>query len=247
LASLPSLFAPVKPMLRPLVQRYRRWRDRPDPATVSYGLDRLDRELERWLDLDGGVFIEAGANDGISVSNTLYFERHRGWTGLLVEPVPELAYRCIRNRRSSTGVALCALGAPEEAGRLVPVTYCNLMSVVQGAFGNGAEEAEYVRLGRDVQKTIMQETYTTFAAVLTLSSLIDHFGMTRIDLLVLDVEGYERQALAGLDLARHRPRFILVEALFHEEAIRAALAGPYEFVAELGCKDLLFRRKGDAP
>jgi hypothetical protein len=35
-----------------------------------------------------GFFIEAGADEGEFLSNTLYFELKRGWTGLLVEPNP---------------------------------------------------------------------------------------------------------------------------------------------------------------
>lgn len=61
----------AKSLFRPAVHRYNRWRDRPDPRTVSYALDRLDRELESWLNFDSGIFIEAGANDGITGSNTL--------------------------------------------------------------------------------------------------------------------------------------------------------------------------------
>jgi hypothetical protein len=37
----------------------------------------------------GGFFIEAGAHDGVEASNTLYFEKKMGWTGLLVEPNPD--------------------------------------------------------------------------------------------------------------------------------------------------------------
>lgn len=237
---------PLKALLRPHARRFMRWRDAPTAKTASYGLDRLDRTLERWLDMDGGVFIEAGANDGVFASNTLYFERHRGWSGLLVEPIPELAERCLRNRAPRTGVALCALGGPEEAGRIVPLTYCNLMSVVRGAFADPAEEREYIRLGREAQPDMVEDTYEVFAAIRTLSSLIDAFGLRRVDLLVLDVEGFERQALRGLDLARHRPRFILVEAVFHEVEIRNWLSTHYDFVAELGHKDLLFRARDPA-
>jgi hypothetical protein len=32
----------------------------------------------------GGVFVEAGAYDGETFSNTLYLEKRLGWTGLLV-------------------------------------------------------------------------------------------------------------------------------------------------------------------
>jgi len=35
-----------------------------------------------------GFFIEAGADEGEFLSNTLYFELMRGWSGLLVEPNP---------------------------------------------------------------------------------------------------------------------------------------------------------------
>ena len=34
-----------------------------------------------------GFFIEAGADDLLKDSNTLFFELERNWTGILVEPV----------------------------------------------------------------------------------------------------------------------------------------------------------------
>ena len=37
--------------------------------------------------LRDGFFVEAGADDLVEDSNTLYFEIERGWTGILVEPV----------------------------------------------------------------------------------------------------------------------------------------------------------------
>ena len=37
-------------------------------------------------DKSPGFFIEAGAMDGEFLSNTLYLETEKGWTGLLVEP-----------------------------------------------------------------------------------------------------------------------------------------------------------------
>ena len=66
--------------------------------------------------------------------------------------------------------------------------------------------------------------------------------MSHIDLLSLDVEGFERQALEGLDLRRHRPRFILVEARFREE-IDDLLLSHYEAIAQLSHHDVLYRTK----
>ena len=38
--------------------------------------------------LNNGFFVEAGADDFTTDSNTLYFEARKNWTGLLVEPNP---------------------------------------------------------------------------------------------------------------------------------------------------------------
>ncbi len=84
-----------------------------------YGLDELDKKLEPYIDFDNGIFVEAGANDGQTQSNTAYFARHRGWRGLLVEPIPELAARC-RVARPESVVENCALVASDADGRRSP-------------------------------------------------------------------------------------------------------------------------------
>ena len=56
---------------------------------------------------DWGIFVEAGAFDGYGGSNTYWFERFRGWTGVLIEPTPELAARARKGRpRSQVSIAL---------------------------------------------------------------------------------------------------------------------------------------------
>jgi FkbM family methyltransferase len=209
----------------------------------GFALNELDVQLERFLDFDNGVFVEAGANDGISQSNTYYFELYRGWTGLLVEPIPVLAQLC-RRYRSRANVEQVALIGPQDPARAVTLRYANLMSVVKGGMKSRAEEDAHVQAGMRLQKV---ETYEIDVAATTLSALLDKHGLQRIDLLSLDVEGYELNALKGLDLSRHRPRYILVEARYRAE-VHAYLAGKYELVAELSHHDLLYRsREEEAP
>ena len=207
-------------------------------------LYEIDRKLERHLDRDGGVFIEAGANDGVRQSNTYYFEKIRGWTGLLVEPVPELAAECRKNRRASV-VREAALVEREVAGATVELHVAGLMSTVAGALGDGAATAEHVAAGRAVQG--LAETRTIRVPARTLSALIDEAGLAgEIDLLSLDVEGAEEAALRGLDLRRHTPRFICVEAR-DEAAIAAVLGERYcvaEVLTDVGThRDLLYERR----
>ena len=45
-----------------------------------------------------GVFVEIGAHNGITFSNTYFFEKELGWTGICVEPIPEVFAQLKQNR-----------------------------------------------------------------------------------------------------------------------------------------------------
>lgn len=202
-----------------------------------FALNELDKKLEQYLNFDGGVFVEAGANDGVKQSNTLHFEACRGWHGLLVEPVPELARKC-RLHRPRSIVEGVALVAPMEAGRPVTLRYADLMSVIKGGMKTAEEEQKHVEAGIKVQE--LSNTFEIDVPSATLSELLDKHGISQVHLLSLDLEGYERKALEGLDFSRHRPQFILVEARYREE-IEQYLAPYYQLKEELSHHDLLFQ------
>jgi FkbM family methyltransferase len=199
------------------------------------GAEGIDRVIARHLDKEGGVFVEAGANDGVNFSNTYYLERARGWTGVLVEGIPDLYRACVRHRPRSR-VFNCALVAPEDDGAQITMHYSNLQSIVAGAL-----PMEHVEAGLLSQQ---ERTYEVQVPGRTLSSVLDEAGVTEVDLLVLDVEGYEPSVLRGLDLDRHAPAFALVEALDEAAfaAVERALAGRYEVVEWATPTDVLFRR-----
>jgi FkbM family methyltransferase len=234
-------------MIRSLMKRaLRRIYHRRAPAASSpvaaprqyYGLDGLDKKLEPYIDFDNGIFVEAGANDGQTQSNTAYFARHRGWRGLLVEPIPELAEHC-RFARPESVVENCALVASDADGLTVPMTYCGLMSVVDGGWSDPEAERAHVEIGQQIQSLT---TYHVDVPGRSLSALLDQHGMSHVDLLSLDVEGFERQALEGLDFRRHRPRRILVEARFRK-TIDDLLLPHYEAIAQLSHHDVLYQAK----
>ena len=45
---------------------------------------------ELFQDQPPGIFLEAGAHDGWTGSNTYWLEVSLGWSGILIEPVPGL-------------------------------------------------------------------------------------------------------------------------------------------------------------
>jgi hypothetical protein len=61
-----------------------------------------------------GVFVDIGAYDGETFSNSLFFERSMGWTGLCVEPLPS-AFAKLRAIRKAICENVCVADFEGEA------------------------------------------------------------------------------------------------------------------------------------
>lgn len=195
-------------------------------------LHDLDRKLAPYLG-DGGVFVEAGANDGYRKSNTYYLERFRGWSGVLIEPIPALAEQC-RRRRPRSRVYQCALVGAGHPTPEVVMTYADMLSeVVVDGQRPALEVPEW------------HEPYEVAVPARTLSEVLADAGTSRVDFLSLDVQGLEAAVLAGLDFDRWAPQIMLVEIVDDEaqHAVDAVLGARYERVARVSPHDVLFRRR----
>jgi FkbM family methyltransferase len=207
----------------------------------SYALNQLDLKLLPYVPRWGGFFIEAGANDGRSQSNTWYFEKYYGWTGILIEPIPALADQCRKNRPGSI-VENCALVPADYAGATIEMRYCHLMSLVKGAMKSEAKDLAHIKAGLEVQPGVTP--YDLQVPARTLTAVLDQHRPPRIDLLSLDVEGFELSALKGLDFERYRPRLMLIETRFREE-IDACLQPRYKPIVALSHHDILYQLQTD--
>jgi FkbM family methyltransferase len=134
-------------------------------------------------------------------------------------------------------VEQAALVAPDHGSPTVTMQYANLMSLVRGARGSEAADDEHVALGERLQGI---SSYELEVPARTLSEILEAHRIRHVDLLCLDLEGYEPTALRGLDLARHRPTFILVE-VWDRAAVDEQLARLYEPLATLSHHDVLYR------
>jgi len=206
-------------------------------------LNDLDRKLEKYLNFEKGFFIEAGANDGYSQSNTYFLERKRKWSGILVEGIPEL-FEKDKKQRVRSVVHNCALVSNEFSDSTVLMHYAHLMSVVQGSLKTEDEQNKHIKAGVDSQN--LEKSYSVTVPARTLESVLDEFSnLPDIDFFSLDVEGYELDVLKGTNLAKYRPKYILVEILvkarFFEEVNSFLESHNYEMIEKLSHHDFIYR------
>lgn len=197
--------------------------------------NHLDRKLERYLP-EQGFFIEAGANDGISQSNTYYLENLKGWRGILIEPIPQLYQHCLRERPKAQvlNYALVSANYPEST---VEMNYAHLMSTVSGAMGWENKHLENARKYYNI------ESYQVKVPAKNLTDILDEFKVEVIHFLSLDVEGYELNVLQGLDFKKHLPEWMLIECLSEssKEEIEAYISPLFVRVAQLSQDDYLYQ------
>ena len=201
----------------------------------SFSLYEIDVRIQKYLN-GNGIFVECGANNGITQSNTYHLELYYGWTGLLVEAIPERAKICKENRPDCI-VENYALVSSEYIHKEIELTYYKqkqgMMSLVEGA-KRGVEYAEHCRKAGAQWEN--QRVPTT-----TLSKLLDKHNMDSVDFFSLDVEGYEAEVLKGLDFERHRPEFILVEQ--NDDKVAPILEPYYDMIDQLTHHDYLYKLK----
>lgn len=153
--------------------------------------------------------------------------------------MPDLVGEARVERPNSTVVqaALVPAGHPDPT---VQMTFGDLMTVVKGA---REDEEEWTGAGLTLG---WRDPYECEVPARALSDILDEVGAPdEIDLLSLDVEGFEVQALQGLDLERHAPRHIVIEMHDIDELrgpVEALLGDRYRFAERLSPVDVLYVR-----
>lgn len=153
-----------------------------------------DRVIDRLLgQKTNGVFVDVGGYDGVTGSNSLFFEVFRGWSGILVEPSPtQLRLAQARRRCPCLGY-----GVAGKSGKM------EFMEITAGytqmsGFLESYDRDLLARVRGDARhKEVIHQLETR-----TLADILDEAGISRIDYLSLDVEGSEMDILQNFPFER---------------------------------------------
>jgi FkbM family methyltransferase len=201
-----------------------------------FGAQEMDKKIiEKYLNYDGGFYLEIGGNDGITQSNTANLEFFRKWTGMLVEPI-HFKYVMMKGyRQKSICINACV---SDKDGDVVKFNDVNLMSFVENARG-GQEEDEFWMSEGEKCQNMTRSSYNL--ETIRLQTLLDNHNIKKINFFSLDVEGYELQVLKGLDFNVIRPEYILIECTHKEEIFSFMSENGYIMIEFYNNNDYLFR------
>ncbi len=181
--------------------------------------------------------VDAGANDGITISNSFPFIS-AGWRGILIEPAPAVFKKLQANHGQRSNVTCLQIACSNKTGE------------ADLYIGSDGEEGLLSSLCETDNEWFRQSrtSQTVKVKTDTLSNVLrEHDAPSCPGILLVDCEGMDYEVLLGLDFAQFRPTVIATEEYEWEPGKHAAKYGlliqnNYSLVQKVGCNTVWIDR-----
>ena len=175
----------------------------------QYGQDLFLRKLLSFLPYKPQfLYIDIGAHDGITFSNSFFLDELDRWNGICIEANSSVFPQLIKNRKSEC----LNLAISDNNGVTLFLKNDGYSEMLSGI----ASKIPRKHLKRIRREQIENSGRTTevFVDTLTLNELCRAREISEIDLLLLDVEGAEKSIIGSIDFEILRINIICVERNF---------------------------------
>lgn len=191
-------------------QCYEEW-----PYVSQCGQDRIVNEYF-FRNKRNGVFVDIGAHDGKSGSNTYFFEKELGWTGICFEPMPNVFEKLKKNRN-----CVCIEACVAKTEGIVPFVWVNSPGGVDMLSGmlDTYDPRHWARMRTECREQGGTYTIVNMDAI-RLDTVLQEHGIKKIDYLSVDTEGNELEILQSIDFDNIEILAISVENNYLDPAIR---------------------------
>lgn len=219
----------------PAVRRYHEVQQMLSPLyayTSQAGQDRVVDNITKQK--RGGTFVDVGAYDGVTGSNTYFLETHRGWTGALVEPVgAQIAKAAALRTNPCVEVAVAA--SEGEADFIEISEGYTQMSGLAGSYNKAL-------LGK-VRDNKQHKENVVRVKTQTLSDILHQTGLVNPDFISLDIEGGEMACLQSFPFEKHDVKIWSIENNTGTPEIKQLMDNQgYDLVEFCGPDEMYFKR-----
>jgi FkbM family methyltransferase len=162
---------------------------------AQFGEDKILNEIFK---KKFGICIEVGGFDGITGSNTYFFEK-LGWRSIVIEPMPDFCER-IKNSRNCEVIEIAASDKAGEVEFYVAAGVETLSTLQK-------DDEHFARIkslsDKEIKKIIVKTE--------RLDDILLKRGIADIDFITIDVEGHEMSVLSGMSFDKISPRILIIE------------------------------------
>jgi len=163
---------------------------------------------------DTNFFVEFGATDGVTLSNTHLLEKHFHWNGILAEPAKVWHQRLLNNRNCAIDTRCVAKVTDSQVNFLEVQTIDGDSSSYPELSGI----ADYADNGDWASKIRKENAETYTVETVSLNDLLRfHNAPKEIGYLSIDTEGSELAILEEFDFNNHTIHIITVEHNFKDD------------------------------
>jgi FkbM family methyltransferase len=157
-----------------------------------------------------GFFIDIGAADGITGSNTYILEKFYKWSGICVDPNP-VFLQSLFNCRDTVVSSLCV---HSETGKILPFQFADNPDLFYGWNFRASLRQHAEPIDFEVAKSFREINVLT----ISLNDLLKLYNAPyNIDYLSIDAEGSEYAILSTFDFSKYNITCITVEHAFRED------------------------------
>jgi FkbM family methyltransferase len=163
---------------------------------MFHSQDNQDKYLETYIfkGYKNGFYVDVGAHDGISINNTLYFEKNNNWRGINIEPIKKVFDKLVINRPNNINLNCAVCNNDGETDFLCNIGYTEMISGIKDNF-------DIRHLHRLQRENIQYGSITEVIKVETkkLETILHDNDISHINYLSIDVEGAEFEVIKSIN------------------------------------------------
>lgn len=199
----------------------------------QYGQDKLVFELLG--NKQCGNFVDIGANDGVTFSNSLFFEE-KGWSGICVEPHSTI-FKNLEKRRKCKVLNACISDTNKDVTFYQVEGASHMLSGIKEFM----DERHFARIRREISGNGGAVTEVKIQAITPRSLLLNH-NVSKVDFLSVDTEGCELSILKFFNFNEIPVACISVENGSRSPAIFKHLtSNGFHLYCCIGCDEVYLR------
>lgn len=186
----------------------------------------------------GGFFVDIGAYDGVTISNTYFFEQNRQWRGLCIEPQPD-KFKLLKKNRTCASLNC---GISDFLGRAEFFQVNGGAAALWSGLVNTYDQQQMETVNKYLSKYGGSVEKIT-VPVYPLSYILKQHQIGHVDLLCIDTEGCEDRIIKSINFDQVDIEVIVVENNSDSCVLRAYLTSKnYDFICRLGVDDIFKKR-----